>query len=141
MHLARTPEWITFDCYGTLIDTRTGYVRVWRELLADKGLGAGADVMDYVRAWGEEEFRMIQGPYQVYRDILRQSVETTLARFGVEVAEGDGVRLAEAWGTFPPFADVYPVLSTLKERFKLFHIILWWALQKQPWNLFRDIWL
>lgn len=119
MRSARNPEWITFDCYGTLIDTRAGYVRIWRELLADKGLTRDVDVMDYVRAWGEEEFRMIQGPYRPYREILRQSVETTLERFGLPVSEGDGDRLADAWGSFPPFPDVTPVLSILGDKFKL----------------------
>jgi 2-haloacid dehalogenase len=119
MRLKRMPEWITFDCYGTLIETRTGYVRVWKELLADKGLVPEVDVMDYVELWGEEEWRLIEGPYQKYRDILRQSVEITLTRAGLPVADGDGQRLANAWGTFQPFPDVNPILSTLHSKFKL----------------------
>jgi 2-haloacid dehalogenase len=119
MQNARAPSWITFDCYGTLIDTRAGYVRIWQELLADKGFGADVDVMAYVEAWGKEEFRMIQGPYAPYREILRRSVEVTLEKFGLPVAEEDGERLAEAWGTFPPFPDVQPVLSLLRRSSKL----------------------
>ena len=119
MEIARAPAWVTFDCYGTLIDTRPGYVRVWQELLADKGLGPEVEVMAYVAAWGQEEFRLIQGPYAPYRDLLRQSVERTLARFGLPVREGDGERLADAWGTFPPFPDVQPVLNNLAQRTKL----------------------
>lgn len=119
MRLARMPAWITFDCYGTLIDTRTGYVRVWSELLAGKGLGPDVEVMDYVRAWGEEEFRLIQGAYRSYREILCQSVETVLARFGLPIAAGDGDRLADAWGDFLPFPDVRPVLSVLGKQFAL----------------------
>jgi len=119
VHFPRKPQWITFDCYGTLIDTRTHYVEIWRRLLADKGLDADALVMDYVQAWGAEEFRLIQGPYRKYREILTESVETTLRRRGLPVARGDGRRLADAWGTFPPYADVKPILTRLQQQSKL----------------------
>jgi 2-haloacid dehalogenase len=119
MRIARKPHWITFDCYGTLIDTRTHYVEIWRGLLAQKGLDADAVVMEYVRAWAEEEFRLIQGPYKKYRQILIESVETTLRRHNLPVAAEDGRRLAEALGTFPPYPDVKPILTTLKERYRL----------------------
>ena len=119
MHLPRKPQWITFDCYGTLIDTRVGYVEVWRRILADKGVDPNAVVMEYVQAWGEEEFCLIQGAYKKYRQILIESVETTLKRRGLPVAPGDGQRLADAWGTFRPYPDVKPTLTTLKEHYKL----------------------
>ena len=119
MTLPRTPTWITFDCYGTLIDTRAGYVPLFAELLAQKGAGSRLDTLEVVNAWGEEEFRLIQGPYRTYRSILKESVENTLAKFGLPVASGDGERLAGAWGTFQPYADVKPVLDRLKQRYKL----------------------
>jgi len=119
MQLARKPRWITFDCYGTLIDTRTHYVEIWRGLVAEKGLDADTVVLEYVQAWGEEEFRLIQGPYKKYRQILIESVETTLRRHNLPVSAGDGPRLADAWGRFPPYPDVQPILTRLKERHRL----------------------
>lgn len=119
MHLARKPQWITFDCYGTLIDTRAGCIEVWRQILSEKGLDPDAEVMEYVRAWGEEEFQLIQGPYKKYRQVLIESVERTLRRHNLLVAAGDGRRLAEAWGTFAPYPDVKPVLHQLKEHYRL----------------------
>jgi 2-haloacid dehalogenase len=119
MQLPRIPKWITFDCYGTLIDTRAGYVPLFRKLIEEKGAGARLDTLEVVNWWGEEEFRLIQGPYQKYRSILKESVENTLGNFGLPVASGDGERLADAWGTFKPYADVHPVLSQLKRNFKL----------------------
>lgn len=119
MPLPRSPKWITFDCYGTLIDTRAGYVPLFGKLIAEKGAGARLDTLEVVNRWGEEEFRLIQGPYQKYRAILKESVENTLAAFDLPVASGDGERLADAWGTFQPYPDVNPVLSQLKKRFKL----------------------
>jgi 2-haloacid dehalogenase len=119
MQLPHTPQWITFDCYGTLIDTRAGYVPLFRKLIEEKGAGARLDTLEAVNWWGEEEFRLIQGPYKKYRSILKESVENTLGHFGSPVASGDGERLADAWGTFKPYADVHPVLSRLKKSFKL----------------------
>ncbi len=119
MKLVRKPKWITFDCYGTLIDTRAGYTQVWREILAKKPTGPGADVMDYVQAWGKEEFRLIQGPYRKYRDILIESVEATLKKFGLPVGPGDGRKLADAWGSFLPYPDVKPALDRLRDTYRL----------------------
>jgi 2-haloacid dehalogenase len=119
MRFERKPQWITFDCYGTLIDTRTHYVEIWRDLLVQKGLNPDPVLMEYVRAWGEEEFRLIQGPYKRYRETLTESVENTLRGRGLPVLAGDGRRLADAWGTFPPYPDVKPILTKLQERHKL----------------------
>jgi 2-haloacid dehalogenase len=88
-------------------------------LIEEKGAGARLDTLEVVNWWGEEEFRLIQGPYKKYRSILKESVENTLGHFGSPVASGDGERLADAWGTFKPYADVHPVLSRLKKSFKL----------------------
>lgn len=119
MKLKRTPKWLTFDCYGTLIDTKKGYVEVWRNILADKGIRSEEKVLEFVNLWGKEEFRLIQGPYKKYRDILIESVETTLTQNGLPVSQGDGRLLADAWGTFKAYPDVKPVLEGLKKQFKL----------------------
>ena len=91
MRFAKQPQWITFDCYGTLVDTRTHYVKIWYELLAQKGLDADEAVMEYVRSWGLEEFRLVQGPYKKHRDLLVESVEVTLRRNNLPVGPGMGV--------------------------------------------------
>ena len=119
MRLPRKPQWVSFDCYGTLIDTKAGYVEVWREILADKGVDSPEAVGAYVQAWGEEEFRLIQGPYRRYREVLIESVEATLRSHNLPVDPQDGRRLADAWGAFRPYGDVKPVLTTLKERQRL----------------------
>jgi 2-haloacid dehalogenase len=46
-------------------------------------------------------------------------VETTLRRHKQPVGPDDGRRLADAWGTFRPYPDVKPVLTTLKEHHRL----------------------
>jgi len=119
MQLARKPKWVSFDCYGTLIDTRAGYVEIWREILTEKGIDPSPVLMDTVQAWGEEEFRLIQGSYKTYREILVESVEVTLRKYNHPVGPRDGRRLADAWGTFPPYPDVKPILTALKEQHRL----------------------
>ncbi|MFH1153204.1 MAG: haloacid dehalogenase type II [Pseudomonadota bacterium] len=119
MKFVRTPKWLTFDCYGTLIDTKKGYTEVWRDILAGKGITAESEVVRFVGLWGTEEFRLVQGPYKKYRDILKESVERTLTSNGLKVSEGDGQKLADKWGTFKPYPDVKPVLTDLKKNVKL----------------------
>jgi 2-haloacid dehalogenase len=119
MRSPRKPEWITFDCYGTLIDTETGYVQAWKELLADKGLSQEAEVADLMRLAGKGYWRLIEGPYIKFREVLRHSSEDALRQCGLPVEEGDGQHIADAYGTFPPFPDVNPILTILRKEFKL----------------------
>nr|WP_319394858.1 haloacid dehalogenase type II [uncultured Desulfobacter sp.] len=119
MKFERTPKWLTFDCYGTLIDTKKGYIQVWKDILESKGIDSEQEVLKFVEMWGKEEFRLIQGPYKKYRDILKLSVENVLTQNGLPVAQGDGKKLADAWGTFTAYPDVKPVLTELKKHCKL----------------------
>ena len=77
-------EWVTFDCYGTLIDWDSGIRRFFASLNEGNdgnhgGPGAGGDLL---QEWEEIQFQMVQGPYRRYRDILAASLRETLARRG-----------------------------------------------------------
>ncbi|MBN1315727.1 MAG: haloacid dehalogenase type II [Anaerolineales bacterium] len=119
MKLARLPEWITFDMYGTLIDTKVGYVKFWKDLVEQKSMEEKVDYMECVNTWGVEEYRLVQGPYKKYRTILTESVRFAMRKHGLEIEEGDAEGMAEAWGRFLPYPDVNPILSRLHEHCKL----------------------
>jgi 2-haloalkanoic acid dehalogenase type II len=99
-------EWVTFDCYGTLIDWDSGIRRFFSTI-------PGADD-DMLQEWEEIQFRMIQGPYRRYRDILADSLRETLARRGLPAPPEAATAFAESLPTWTPFADTNPALERLK---------------------------
>ncbi len=109
------PTYVTFDCYGTLVDFALN--RVTQQLL-----GARADAIpvdDFLRAFEDLRFRAILGPYRPYREVLRQSLAHAMGQFGLPYRDEDGAALVAAVPTFGPFPDVPPALTRLRQRCKL----------------------
>jgi 2-haloacid dehalogenase len=92
-------RWITFDCFGTLVDWQTGFREILRSVVGDR-------VDEVVAAYHNAEPAVErEHPSASYRTILRES----LARAGV-----DSHVLAERWGELPVFADTEPSLTALR---------------------------
>lgn len=103
---------ITFDCYGTLIDWRSGI----REAFTDFGRAAGIDVNadDALDLFTEFEPEVQGGVYQKYRDVLDQIALRIARRQGWPLAQGDAGFLANSVPEWRPFADTNGVLERLK---------------------------
>jgi 2-haloacid dehalogenase len=110
-------EWLSFDCYGTLIDWETGLLGYLRPLLESKGHAlSGTQILNL---YSEFEPRAQSGPYRCYREVLAQVVREFARelRFSVSAADADG--LAESIRGWQPFADTVPALRRLQARYKL----------------------
>jgi len=106
--------WVTFDCYGTLIDWDTGIRSFLQNLLAHKDATVDLDTLH--RKWEEVQFDLIQREYRPYKDILRLSLEGTLKEFGIPYEPSDGDAFAASMPTWQPFPDVPPTLRELKRH-------------------------
>jgi 2-haloacid dehalogenase len=110
-------EWISFDCYGTLIDWESGILGYLMPLLERKRVFIrDAEVL---RLYAEIEPRLQSEPYRCYREILAMVVREFARelRFNVSIAEAAG--LAESLYSWQPFPDTNPALQRLKSRYKL----------------------
>jgi len=110
-------DWITFDCYGTLIDWERGIRTHLARLLIQKRVSVPVD--ELLRAWEQSQFKLIQQPYHRYRVILGDSLEEALNRFKVTYDPEDGPRFAHAMGSWRPFKEVPAALERLQKKFKL----------------------
>ncbi len=107
-------EWLTFDCYGTLIDWESGIRSFFCSL---EGV---ADPEALLSEWEEIQFRMIGGPYRRYREILAGSLREALAARGLPYRWDLGAAFAESLTRWRPFPDTNPALEELRRRgFKL----------------------
>jgi 2-haloacid dehalogenase len=103
-------RWITFDCFGTLVDWHKGFTEILSPLARER-------VTDVVRAYHECE-RRIEGelPHQPYRDVLVASVVRAGAETGVAISESDARALPSGWHSLRPFGDVERLLAELRGR-------------------------
>jgi 2-haloacid dehalogenase len=103
-------RWVTFDCFGTLIDWHKGFTEVLTPI-------AGERVADVVRAYQVCERRIErQRPYRSYKDVLVASVVSAGAEAGVRIAHADARTLPESWNALRPFADAEALLAELRNR-------------------------
>lgn len=109
------PTYITFDCYGTLVDFDLDSVTL-------RALGPRSDRIytpAFLRAFEEIRFREVLGEYRPYREVLRASLKKAMEQFGLEHRTDDGDVIVAAVPTFGPFPDVPPVLECLRHHCKL----------------------
>lgn len=111
------PEWVTFDCYGTLVDWETGIRTILKQITTEKKVKVRID--DLLKVREDIEFELIQSPYKTYREFLHLSLQEAFRRFQVPYLPRDGVRLAESIPTWPVFKETKPALEKLGEKCKL----------------------
>ena len=103
-------RWLTFDCFGTLIDWRHG-IRTTGELLFP---GRGQDFLDtYIALEAEVES---EGSFKRYRAVLTETTRRAAKRLSVELKPDDATALVSTIPYWPPFADVGPALGDLRKQ-------------------------
>jgi 2-haloacid dehalogenase len=102
--------WLTFDCFGTLIDWRHG-IRTTGELLFP---GRGADFLDaYIALEAEIES---EGSFKRYRAVLTETARRAAKQLDLDLKPDDATVLVSTIPHWPPFADVGPALSELRKQ-------------------------
>ena len=103
-------SWITFDCYGTLIDWNTGIRQGLRAAAPTASAGAIAAMAAGYEALEQE---LERGPYRPYPAIQEAVTLALLARHGFPPPSHPRI-LTEGLPEWGPFAEVPDVLKRLK---------------------------
>jgi len=101
-------RWVTFDCFGTLVDWDAGCAAALEPLAGDKT----ADVM---RAYHVHE-RLVEReqPHRSYKDVLVTALVRAAAENGVSMSTAAARALPEAWPSLRVFDDVESMLAELR---------------------------
>jgi 2-haloacid dehalogenase len=110
-------EWLSFDCYGTLIDWETGLLGYLRPFLRAKGCAISDTQI--LALYSEFEPREQSGHYRGYRDVLASVVRDFAQELRFEVSDGEAAGLAESIRNWQPFVDTVGGLQQLHSRYKL----------------------
>jgi len=102
-------RWLTFDCFGTLIDWRHG-IRTTGELLFP-GHGE-AFFAAYILAEADVEG---EGAFKRYRAVLTEATRRAAKQLALDLKPDDATALVSTIPYWPPFADVGSALAELRK--------------------------
>lgn len=101
-------RWVTFDCFGTLIDWLSGF----RAILAPI---AGNRTEALIRAYNEAERSLeAEQPHHLYRSVLTTGLARAAHAIELDLAPTEADLLARRWGELPLFPDVLTGLAELR---------------------------
>ena len=114
------PEWLTFDCYGTLIQWDEGLVAAVEKIIAGQN-GTGVDAKTLNKVYDKYEHALEEArPHKSFRAVASESLQLAMEELGLSYRPGDSEILTSAISLMPPFPEVVGALGALKARgFKL----------------------
>jgi 2-haloalkanoic acid dehalogenase type II len=119
LSFARNYDWLTFDCYGTLIDWEAGIHSAFKHALSDTGISAFEESRVF-QLYEEEERRIEkESPFRTYREVLSLAASRAARKLGIELPEGRSRVLVEQLPSWSPFPDTNPALEKLSSNHKL----------------------
>ena len=109
------PKYISFDCYGTLINFQMR--QVMEQLFADRV--SPEKMKQFTADFAQYRLDEVMGDWRPYDEILCNSVERTCKHNGVEYRDNEGLKFYDAVPTWMPHADVPVGLARLAKEYKL----------------------
>lgn len=108
------PDWLTFDCYGTLTRWDEGLLAAVRAILARRG-SSGVDPHTLIEIYDRHEHRLEQTPpHRSFRDIAGDALKLAIDDLGLPSDADDINILTSGISRMPPFAEVPATLAQLK---------------------------
>lgn len=101
-------RWVTFDCFGTLIDWHVGFARLLTPI-------AGSQTTALMHAYHRHE-RILeaQQPHRIYKQVLAASLRRATEELGIGLEPAADQSLVAGWHSMTVFPDVEPMLAGLR---------------------------
>jgi 2-haloacid dehalogenase len=109
------PKYLTFDCYGTLIDFQMS--RMTSAMLADRL--APDRLQAFTADFSAYRFDEVLGEWKPYADVIKAALRRCCARWRLPYREAEAQRLYDAIPTWGPHPDVPAALARVAREFPL----------------------
>ncbi len=108
------PTWLTFDCYGTLIQWDEGLHSAVRQILAKQD-SVAVDADTLIEVYDKYEHELEQTPpHRRFRDVAGTGLEMAMKELGLSYQPSDIEILTSSIAKMPPFPEVPDTLGQLK---------------------------
>ncbi len=110
-------EWVTVDCYGTLIDWEKGISEVLQREAAEDGLTL--DVKALLQKFFEVHYEVMGGSYELYAEVLRRALVKAAAEFDWALEPSRAQFLPNSIADWHPFRESNAAMDRLREKYNL----------------------
>jgi len=113
------PRMLSFDVFGTLVNTPPANARVFQGILGEAGR-TDLDAKAFYAFWEQRNIAHYREPYRSYKEICRLSLAEAFEKFGVTTGR-DGMiqRYFDGFPSMELYPDVQPTLDVLARHHKL----------------------
>jgi 2-haloacid dehalogenase len=102
-------RWVTFDCFGTLVDWHSGFSAILRPIAGDR-------TAELLHAYHSFEPQIeAEQPHKLYKEVLATALLLAARKTGVSLSESQARSLPQAWSSLPVFFDVEAELAALRK--------------------------
>jgi len=109
------PKYITFDCYGTLINFRMADMA--RQLFPDRI--PAENMLQFIRDFAAYRLDEVLGAWKPFKDVVHNSVERSCKRWNIQFRPEEAVQIYETVPTWGPHPDVPEPLYRIAKEFPL----------------------
>jgi 2-haloacid dehalogenase len=110
------PEWLTFDCYGTLIQWDEGLLAAVEKIIARPN-AANVDAKTLIEVYDKYEHDLEEArPHKSFRTVAGESLRLAMEQLGLSYRPGDIEMLTSGISLMPPFPEVVGALAELKAK-------------------------
>jgi 2-haloalkanoic acid dehalogenase type II len=113
------PRMLSFDVYGTLVNTPPANLDAFRAILLDAGR-SDLDPKAFYAFWDQRNIAHYYQPYRTYKDICRLSLTEAYEKFGVTAGREAAIeRYFDCFSAMELYPDALPILDVLARTHKL----------------------
>ena len=110
-------EWVTVDCYGTLIDWDKGISEAFSREATEDGLTL--DVKSLLMRFYEIQYEVMAGSYELYAEVLRRAAVKAAGEVGWSLEPSRAQFLPDSIGDWQPFREANAAMDRLGQKYNL----------------------
>ena len=110
-------EWVTTDCYGTLIDWDKGITEAFKREAREDGLTL--DVKSLLHRFYAVMYEVMSGSYELYAEVLRRAAVKAAGEIGWELEPSRAQFLPDSIPDWQPFRESNAAMDRLGARYNV----------------------
>ena len=117
MPLPKDVKFVTFDCYGTLIDWETGVYEAFQKEADRDGFTIDRD--ELIPRFIEVQREIQRGSYELYAEVLRRTAVRVAAELGWELEPSRSNFLPNSVPSWAPFRETNAQLERFAKKYEI----------------------
>jgi len=110
-------EWVTVDCYGTLIDWDKGITDAFQAVAKQDGLTL--DMKSLLPRFYELQYEVMGGSYELYAEVLRRAAVKAASEIGWSLEPSRAQFLPDSIGRWQPFREANAAMDRLRSKYNV----------------------